>query len=277
MGAFHDVRESGDLPAHVESYAEQDRPEDRVLPRRSPGFFADPVVVRLAWVGGLMLLAFLATVVSALAFGVINAPAPRTSLEQKLTLAEIKIDAGSVEPVDWYDYITALISSEQYAKAQRMIRNAQDAGIDDPAKQYLMVAKVRLDIARRDYEAALDDSAAAMSALETQLAVEQERYQATKRPTTMIADGLGENYEALRLNRAEAFEGLDRLDEAIASLDDYLAENGQAADILVWRGDLKAAAGDTTGAIADYRAASAFMPGDDALLQKLKGLGVTDE
>ncbi|MHB1340838.1 MAG: tetratricopeptide repeat protein [Coriobacteriia bacterium] len=252
-------------------------PEAPVVLRTRSGMFADPLVRRLGWIAGIMIVLFLATVVSALTFGVINPPAPRTALEKDLALAETKVDAGSIVPQDWFDYISALIGSEQYTKAERMIQAARDREIEDPAKQYLLVAQVRLDIARGEYEEALMSSDAAMNALEAQLKVETDRYEKTKKPTTMIADGLGENYETLRLNRAEALEALGRLDEAIVELDEYLTKNERAADILVWRGDLKATAGDADGAIADYKAASVYMPGDEALLEKLEGLGATDE
>lgn len=251
--------------------------EDKRTPRRRSSIFEDPIVRRLAWVGAAMLVAFLATVVSALAFGVINSPVPRTAVEQELAVAETRIGAGDADAKDWYDYISALISSKQYTKAKRMIQTAQAGGFDDPAQQYLLVAQVRLDLARGDYEEAIGNSEVAMRALEAQLKVEKELYEKTKKPSTMIADGLGDNYDSLRLNRAEAFEKLGRLDEAIAMLDDYLAENAVAADVLVWRGDMKVAAGDTAGAIVDYKAASVFMPGDEALLKKLEGLGAKNE
>lgn len=247
------------------------------VPRLSAGMFSDPLVRRLGWVAGIMVVLFLATVASALAFGILNPPAPRTALEKDLSLAETEINAGSVVPSDWFDYISALIGAKQYTKAERMIQTARDRKIEDPAKQYLLVAQVRLDLAKGEYDKALADADAAMKALEAQLKVEQDLYEKTKKPTTMIGDGLGENYENLRLNRAEALEKLDRLDEAIAELDAYLTKSERAADILVWRGDLKAALGDTDGAIADYKAGSIYLPGDKALLKKLEGLGATDE
>jgi len=265
-------------PHHAENESDASSAQGRTVPERRRGdMFDDPVVRRLAWTGAIVFVAFLATVASALAFGVINPPAPRTAVEQDLAIAETKIDAGSTAAVDWFDYISALIASGQYSKAGRMIDAATEAGYEDPAKQYLLVAKVRLDLLRGDYELALADSELAMQALEAQLKIELERYEQTKQPTTMIADGLGENYEILRLNRAEAYEELGRLDEAIAAVDGYLAENTRAADIIVWRGDLKAELGDTAGAMNDYREASTYLPGDEGLATKLEGLGAADE
>lgn len=240
---------------------------------QSTGMFADPVVRRMAWVGALVLLVFLITVVSALFFGILNPPAPRTAVERELALAEAKIDAESLAPEDWYAYITALVSSGQYGKAERMIETARVGGFEDPAKQYLGVAQVQLDLARGRWEDALSHSEAAMRALEEQLEVEKARYEETGKPTTMIAEGLGRNNDALHLNRAEAFEKLGRTDEAIAELDAYLENNERAADILAWRGDLKADAGDTASAIDDYRSALEYTPGDAELLSRLENLG----
>jgi tetratricopeptide (TPR) repeat protein len=229
----------------------------------------------MAWVGGFMLVAFLATVVSALLLGVLNPSAPRTAVERDLARTEMLVESKTATATaeDWYRYTTALVSSGQYGKAERMIRIARDGGFEDPAKQYLGLAEVRLDLARGDYEKVIEHSDAAISALEAQLEIEKKQFEATKKPTVMIAEGLGENYETLLLNRAEAFEELGRLNEAIAELDKYLEKNSRAADILVWRGDLKAASGDTEGAIADYTSASAYMPGDEALADKLNELG----
>jgi tetratricopeptide (TPR) repeat protein len=239
--------------------------------------FDDPVVRALAWLGAIVGVLFLAAVVSALVLGVLDPPAPRTAVERDLSLAESQIDAGSVDPQIWYNYVSALIATNQYARAERMIGRARDAKIDNPAKQYMLVALTRLDLARGNYEKAIADSDDAIVALQKQLEYEQEQFQATKTPTTMIAEGLGPNYEVLQLLRAEAFVGLDKTAEAIASLDTYLELNARAADILVWRGDLKAESGDNDGAIADYKAASQYLPGDTELQDKLTKLGASDE
>lgn len=251
-------------------------PEPQVMRVRSRAF-ADPVVRRLAWLGAIVGVIFLATVASALVLGVLNPPAPRTAVERDLNLAQTQIDAGSTDPQVWYSYIGALISTEQYSKAERTITRARDGKIEDPAKQWMLLAQTRLDVEREEYEQAIKDSDAAIAALNTQLEVEKKEFEGTKKPTTMIADGLGDNYEALQLLRAEAYEGLGKTAEAILSLDEYLKFNARAADILVWRGDLKAASDDTAGALADYKSAAQYMPGDQELEDKMTKLGASNE
>ena len=272
-------RESEYFSETVEQPAEESRSKVPAAPPKGKGIFADPVVRRLAWVGAVMLVAFLATVASALFFGVLNPPAPRTAVERDLALAEGRIESAetTLTPQDWYQYTTALVASEQYTKAERMIQTARDGGFEDPRKQYLGIAQVRLDLAREDWERALEHADAAMKALEDQRALDQTEFEATQKASSLVSEGLGENYDILRLNRAEALQELGRLDEAIATLDDYIEVNPRAADILVWRGDLKVETGDTAGAVEDYEAASVFQPGDEELAKKLKDVGASND
>lgn len=245
----------------------------------SNSIFVDPAVRRMAWLAAFMLIAFLATIVGALFFGILNPPAPRTAVERDLAIAAATIESNeaSATPEDWYVYADALVSAAQYVKAERVIETARSNGIEDPAKQYFGLVAARLALARGDHQRALEESEAAMKALETQLEVEREAYEASKQPSVMIAEGLGANYESLRLIRAEAYEALGRFDEAISELDAYLDGNPRAADILVWRGDLRVENGDREGALADYKSASTYLPGDEALAEKLADLGASNE
>jgi tetratricopeptide (TPR) repeat protein len=241
--------------------------------------FDDPVVRRLAWLAGLLVVAFLATIVSALFFGVLNPPAPRTALERELSVARARVESTDTTATgqDWYDYSVALIAAKQYSKAERIIKQGTDGGFEDPTKQYFALAQTRLDIAQKDYEAALTHSKEGMTGLEKRYQEEQERFKATQQASDFYALGLTGNYDEFRLLRAEAFESLKRYDEAIAELDGYLTNQARAADILVWRGDLKVKAGDKQGAVADYENASMYMPGDTALAKKLEDLGASND
>lgn len=241
--------------------------------------FADPTVRRMAWVGAIMLVAFLATVVGALFFGILNPTAPRTAVERDLAIAADKVESNeaSATPEDWFKYATALISSEQYSRAERIIDRARENGVEDPTKQYMGLAQVRLDMARAEYESAIEHADEAMKALEVQYEVERERFEATKQASAFYAAGLTGNYDLLRLSKAEALDELGRTEDAIVELDGYLSNNERAADILVWRGDLKAELGDASGAIADYQAAAVYLPGDEDLAEKLEKLGASND
>jgi tetratricopeptide (TPR) repeat protein len=271
------AREGVERPATTDSTTLE--PSVTSSPPARGSMFTDPLVRRMGWAGAFMLVAFLATIVGALFFGILDPPAPRTAVERDLSIAQAKIESNeaSATPEDWYNYATGLIATEQYSKAQRILDTARANEIEDPTKQYLGLAQVRLDLARKEYERAIEHADEAMRALETQYAIEKERFEATQQGSAMLAEGLAGNYDRLRLSKAEALEELGRFDEAIVDLNGYLENNERAADILVWRGDLKARTGDTSGAIADYEAASTFMPGDEALVAKLEKLGASND
>lgn len=241
------------------------------------GMLSDPLVRRMVYGSFFLVIIFLATVVSALWFGVLNPPAPRTSVERELMLAERLVSSNSSDPKAWDAYVSALIASKQYAKAQDVVNKAKRAKIDDPAKQYFGLAQVRLDMADEDYSKAIKNADETIKALEKQLEVETKKYKATGNPTTMTSEGLGSTYESLLLLKAEAYEKLGKDKQAIESLDKYLILNPRAADILVWRGDLKMAIGDKKGAGVDYKDASQYVRGDKELEAKLRDAGVTND
>jgi tetratricopeptide (TPR) repeat protein len=242
-------------------------------PRRRSGFFADPVARAMAWVTGLLVMAYLATVVGALIFGMLGNAAPRTAVEQRLMVNRAAVEAGSQDPVVWSLYIDALISDGQYGRAQTMIDRAVTARYEDPAKQYFGLERARLDLARKQYEQAVKDADTTLKALIVQRDKEVEAARTSGTPTSMSSGDLGENYFTLLQVKAQALEGLGRSSDAIAVLDEYLLAKPRDADILVWRGDLKVTAGDATGALADYKDASRYLPGDTDLQKKIAETG----
>ena len=58
-------------------------------------------------------------------------------------------------------------------------------------------------------------------------------------------------------------------------MDAYIAENPQAADILVDRGEAKIELKDNAGAEADFRAALKFVPDDKRAIAGLAKIGAT--
>jgi tetratricopeptide (TPR) repeat protein len=246
----------------------------RSLGRRS-GFFGDPVVRMLAWLTGLLIMAYLATVVGALYFGVLGNPAPRTAVEQRLMVNRSEVEAGSQDPVVWSHYIEALIADGQYGRAETMIDRALAAKYEDPTKQYFGLARARLDLARRRYAEAIKDADAAMASLTEMRDKAVAQFRLDGSPSAMSTGDLGDVYYALLQVKAQALEESGRGPEAIDVLDSYLTSRPRDADILVWRGDLEAAAGDYAAAVADYKEASRYMPGDADLQRKIAETGAS--
>lgn len=242
--------------------------------RRRGTIFNDPVVRRMGLVAAVVVLLYLATVVGSLFMGLIGPnTAPRTAVEQRLSVSRAEVEAGSQDPVVWAAYIDALIAQKQYSRAQTMIDRAVAAKYEDPTKQYFGLAQASLDLARQNYTQAIKSADTAMKALEKKRDEVVAQYLKDSKPAVMSTGELGDNYYLLLQVKAEAYEKLGKTPEAIAALDTYLVQYPRAADILEWRGDLKVDAGDNQGALVDYKDASQYMPGDTDLEKKIAETG----
>ena len=112
-----------------------------------------------------------------------------------------------------------------------------------------------------------------MKALEAEYEMAQKRFEETQQGSPILAEGLTGNYDMLRLNKAEALEALGTARRSHRRARRLPGKQRAGCRHPVWRGDLKAETGDTSGAIEDYQAASIFMPGDESLAEKLAEAG----
>jgi tetratricopeptide (TPR) repeat protein len=237
-------------------------------PKR-PSIFRDPVVRVMAVFAVLLVVLYLATVLSALLMGVLNPTEPRTRAERDILYYERLAAQTPKDTGLWKGYVNALMSTKQYLRAQDVIDRAGKA-VDQTATQDILASQAELYLATKEYNKAIQTA----DQVRAKLKVFHDK--AKKTPGTAEAKGLeiDENYWNALLVKAEAQVALGDKKAAIKSLDTYLKEKKTASDVLVRRGLLKIDTGDKTGAEADFRAALTYIPNDPAALAGLKKIGV---
>lgn len=243
-------------------------------PRRS--IFDDKVVRTMRFVAFGLVIFYLAVIVTALFLGILGNNAPKTAAERDMTIYRQKVEGGSQSERDWAVYAQALTDAGQYGRAQSVIDQAREAGYLDPRIHSLALAQVRLYYAEGKWEEAIEAADAGMAALRTQRDEDVKTYQESGKISPMVSQGLGDNYYRMLLIKATALEELEKDTDALAALDEYLAERATAADVLEWRGDVHLRLGNRDLAAADYRAAKRFSPNSTELDGKLEQLGVTE-
>lgn len=242
--------------------------------RRS--IFDDPLVKIMGVAAIGIIIFYLAVILSALYMGVLGNRAPQTATELTLNQARAKVQGGSTSERDWAVYAQSLIASGQYRRAQSVIDQAKKAKIVDIRAQHLALAQSRLFFEQKEYASALKAADEGMKALKKQQKKDRDVQLKSDKPSSLTALGLGENYYAMLLVKADALQELKRDKDLIKALDEYLEESARAADILEWRGDVHARLGNTKKAVADYEEARRYTADKTALNKKLQGLGVKD-
>lgn len=233
--------------------------------------FADPLVRVLAVILGVVVIVFLGTLAAALYYGVLGSEVPRTSLERDLRVYEAETAAGSQDPEIWKTYVSALIDSRQYARAQQVITRGLTA-VDNTSGAEMTFAQTQLYHSIGEHEQAVETATEGMAALnayhEQQLAIDDSPEQKGQE--------ISGNYWGMLLLRARSLVELERYEDALADFDAYLDEKRGDADVYVLRGDLKVTTDDVAGAEADYRQALRFVSDHEGALDGLKKLGVEE-
>lgn len=261
--------DSGDVVPPQETAELSPKP----VPRR-PSMFQDRMVRNLAFAAVGLTVVYLLIVIGALVSGVVGEGRPiQTAAERDLRLYEKMVLDGSRDEQVWGRYANALIRTKQYGKAQQVIDQANKARIVDPRAHHMVLAQVNLFAARKDWAKVIKTADSGLAALRKQSSADWAEYRKTGSPTSMTATGYGDNYYTLLYAKAKAHEALKQPKKAIEALDEYLKERNTAADVREWRGDLRAAAGNKKGALADYKKARVFMEDTAEIDAKIKGLG----
>jgi len=234
------------------------------------GIFRDPAVRTMTYIAVGLVAVFVATVVGALVTGVIASTGPRTRAEKEVAVSGAAVLQGSKDPAVWGDYISALIASGQYSRANEVLVQGK-ASVDDSKTAEFTLGEARLASAQGDFKQAIKLADAAMKRLET--VHKAELGSGGLRAKSAAISGLHANYYAATLVKAYAYRDMSSWADAIKQFDVYITHDPGAADILVDRANAKVKAGDEAGAEQDFRSALKYVPDDTEALAGLKSIG----
>jgi tetratricopeptide (TPR) repeat protein len=218
------------------------------------------VVVVAIWIAGL---------VSAILFGVVTQPkAPRTVVERDLVVYRETVQSGTADTKTWAHYIDVLITAGQLSEANTVINSTLSEAKAD--RSFVLAERARLRLVERDFAQAVVSADEAIAAAEKEHDAE---ISANESGAAARDVPLPESWGLAILTKASALTEAGDHAAAVKAYDSYLADNPTDSEVLVRRGDQKAAAGDTSGATSDYQNALEYVPDFVPALDGLKKIG----
>ncbi|NTU70912.1 MAG: tetratricopeptide repeat protein [Coriobacteriia bacterium] len=254
----------------VEEPIEEIASEKPAAPRSKPSMMADPAVKFMTFAAFGISVLMLLIGIGVLLSGVASPTGPRTLDEKELAVTGEAVRDGKADPGMWGKYIAALIANERYTQAQTVLDRFK-ASVDTSLTGDAALAEARLAYAREDYKKVI----VVANASQKVIRVDWDKRMGLGGMTRAEAfsDGLGENWYAMALVKADAYRAQGDWKNAVKEYDTYIKEFPTAADILVDRGLAKIEAGDKKGAAADFKKALKFIPSDKEALAGLEKIG----
>ncbi len=243
-----------------------------VVPKRR----VDPVARALMTTILLVIVLTLVTVLYAQLTNVLGTGAPRTMSEARIISSGAKVEAGSVDPIEWKTYIRALIEDGQYGKAQEWIDSGSATLPDQEIGADMVYMQAELYLAQGELDKVLETADKALETIKKTYEAEKINVEVSGIPSKAVAFGISKNYWELLLLKAEVYEKQGEWELALTVYDEYLDENTTAATVFSQRGKVKEELGDTAGAEKDYRRTLAFIRSDAAALAGLERIGVSE-
>lgn len=245
----------------------------RVVSQRHRSMWEDKTVRTFGGVFALLVIAFLAVIVSALYLGFIGTDAPRTSAERSIAAWETYATADEATLDQVQSYILALIDAGQLVRAQGVIDSAKGNDTFDMTQgQNLLFCEAELDRAKKSHDSAIAKYTEVMDL--TKSAYETELEEGPEMMNWALSYGLHSNYYFSANGRATIYAERGEWAQVVEMLDIYLEEHPRESYILIARGDAKAELGDVDGAEADYREALRYIPDLPEALEALDRIGV---
>ena len=240
-------------------------------PTRPPRRAADPMIRWLTLAIFAVIIIFLAGIVSALMFGVINPGGPpRTASERDIDYFGSMVQSGQANSQAYAQYVDTLIRAGQLSRAQQALDTALQTAKKD--KSYLYAEQAQLGLAQKDYQGTTTAADKAMAEALKELKAFMDANVAANRKASAGAK-LPDSYSTAALAKANAFMQSKDFPNAIKAYDAYIKVQPIDSDVLVQRAYAKVQVGDKTGAAADYRAALKYIPDYQPALDGLKQIG----
>jgi predicted Zn-dependent protease len=233
---------------------------------------SDPVIrwliiaifaVIILWLGGVM---------SALVFGMISPNhAPRTEAEAQLASLGAVVQSGKATTQQYAQYVAALISAEEYDKAQQSLNQGFKSTKADTS--YLYAQQADLLLAEKDYKGAASTADTAMATAQKEFAAQKADLKKNNMNATAAA--LPDSFTDAALTKANALLATKDYAGAVQAFDLYIAQSPTDSDVLTQRADAKIQTGDKNGAAADFRDALKYVPDYQPAIDGLKQIGAS--
>lgn len=252
--------------------AREDQGSQRVLVAvRRRSMWEDPRVRSLGALAGILGVVVLLTIAIGLYFGFLFDGTPQTRDQAALInwKAVATAPGGTVDQQQ--SYALALIQARDFPAAEKVIETIEAR--DDYEKERTetpLFLRGELQRAKGDLSAALATYTEAMDRMRSAY---EKKFEEGGESNWAVAFGLHENYYLSTLARGAILQEQGDQAGAIEMYDIYLEGNPPEANILVKRGDAKAATGDTAGAAEDYREALRFLPDMQVAIDGLEKIG----
>lgn len=200
-----------------------------------------------------VIIVILVAVATIILYGMDLTSAPRTEQEHAVATAEAATQQQPKQAQNWIDLAYAYIDVKRYgdaAKASASGRKADDLPAFSLIDATILEKRGKTSEALAAYGTAMTAAKAHYAQLVKQANDAGAKYEEPNEDLVNAA-----------IARARLEVKLGRKEDALADYDVALKIDTQMSDVLVERGDVKAALGDKAGARVDYTTALLYVPG----------------
>ena len=235
---------------------------------------ADPYIRNLLVIAALVIIGALLTMVFAVLSGVIDFNQERVTNVDEFAIARAAALSDADGTAASISHLAmALISNGQLSEADALIQDAlQMEWPDLERNQSIMFAYAALAEAQGDYDAAIERYEYVRENLREDF---DRMYASDVSPNWARGFGIHSNYYESAVAMAFIYEKKENYEKQIEMLDIAIEGMPTAADLILWRGQLRLSQGDNAGAIEDFNNTLRFLSDNEEALRGLEEAGGT--